>query len=185
MNEKDKTATTEQLPTTEADEAAKEADGTENAQEEQAAPETASKADPPSDTAPKAAAGAQAVATAEAAPPPAADPVAEQAVPPTAEEQVQKLQHALTKATVETAAAKAGVHPERIGYVVKLVGLDGIDIQAEGSAGKVEAAVGKVLSDLPELIGGAGTGGAGNFARSQASQEDRIRDEVSRALAGV
>lgn len=64
----------------------------------------------------------------------------------------QQATAARLEAAVTTAAIKAGVPPEKIGYVAKLA--ETADAVTDGSvdADKVAAAVGQVLEGLPELV---------------------------------
>lgn len=77
------------------------------------------------------------------------------------------------QAELRGAAAIAGVPKERIPYVLRLADTSGIDLTADDADAKIAAAIDRVLSDLPELRGGAvGTGSAGNFARKPNQQLD-------------
>ncbi len=70
-------------------------------------------------------------------------------------------------------AALAGVAKECIPYVPKLADTGSIVLDANDAGEKIEAAIDKVLADLPELRGGAGgTGSAENFARKTGEAED-------------
>lgn len=97
--------------------------------------------------------------------------------------QLEAAQQRIMTAELRSAAALAGVPKERIPYVLKLADTTGIDLNANDAGEKIEAAIGKVLTDLPELRGSAGgTGSTGNFARKTGEPEDpdmaRIRKNI-------
>jgi len=97
--------------------------------------------------------------------------------------QLEAAQQRIMTAELRSAAALAGVPKERIPYVLKLADTTGIDLNANDAGEKIEAAIGKVLTDLPELRGSAGgTGSTGNFARKTGEAEDpdmaRIRKNI-------
>ena len=97
--------------------------------------------------------------------------------------QLEAAQQRIMTAELRSAAALAGVPKERIPYVLRLADTTGIDLNANDAGEKIEAAIGKVLTDLPELRGSAGgTGSTGNFARKTGEAEDpdmaRIRKNI-------
>ncbi len=102
---------------------------------------------------------------------------------PDPEKRLEAAQQRILTAELRSAAALAGVAKERIPYVLKLADTASIDLDANDAGEKIEAAIDKVLADLPELRGGAGgTGSAGNFARKTGEAEDpdmaRIRKNI-------
>ena len=96
---------------------------------------------------------------------------------------LSKLEQALLHKSAEAAAALAGVRPDRVQYV-KALALQGITSYNQDTEAALQAAVAKVLQDIPELIGGAGTGSVGNFARKDPAGSAKIamEAEVAKSL---
>ena len=87
-----------------------------------------------------------------------------------------RLRKHVLESYVRFAAFEKGVAKEKMGYVVRLVNLDGIEADiSEVAFSAVEDAVGQVIKDLPELCikaTGIGTGSDGNHARSSAGKRN-------------
>lgn len=62
----------------------------------------------------------------------------------------------LITAEAKSAAAAAGVKPERLDYAVKLADLSQVEVDEDGNVDTqaIAAAIKQVLNDLPELLGG-------------------------------
>lgn len=104
---------------------------------------------------------------------------------PDAEKQLEAAQQRIMTAELRSAAALAGVPKERIPYVLRLADTTGIDLNANDAGEKIEAAIGKVLTDLPELRGSAGgTGSTGNFARKTGEAEDPDMARIKKNILG-
>lgn len=67
------------------------------------------------------------------------------------------------KAEAKAVAAELGVKPERIQYAVRLIDLDDIEVDENGEPDSeaIKAALSQVTTDMPELIGGKTSTGAG------------------------
>ena len=71
-------------------------------------------------------------------------------------------------------ALSLGVAPERADAVRRLADLEGVDLNGEQAAQQVEAAVRRVLEEVPELAGAAAltTGSVGSHPRALSRPAD-------------
>ena len=73
---------------------------------------------------------------------------------------------------------------ERIPYVMRMADVTGLDPTAADAAERYQQAIDKVLDDVPELRGGAGTGSTGNFARKPVDPVDPDLEKITRNILG-
>lgn len=99
-------------------------------------------------------------------------------------ERLAKMQAKLGEYQLRTAAALAGVPKERIPYVMRMADVTGLDPTAADAAEHYQQAIDKVLADVPELRGGAGTGSTGNFARKPVDAVDPDIARIQRNILG-
>ena len=109
-------------------------------------------------------------------------PEEEQETPLT--ERLAAMQAKLGEYQLRTAAALAGVPKERIPYVMRMADVTGLDPTAADAAEHYQQAIDKVLADVPELRGGAGTGSTGNFARKPVDTVDPDIARIQRNIIG-
>ena len=109
-------------------------------------------------------------------------PEEEQETPLT--ERLAAMQAKLGEYQLRTAAALAGVPKERIPYVMRMADVTGLDPTAADAAEHYQQAIDKVLADVPELRGGAGTGSTGNFARKPVDTVDPDIARIQRNILG-
>jgi hypothetical protein len=83
------------------------------------------------------------------------------------QEQLANAKQALLTTSAEAAAARLGIPEGRVKHMLRMADLKGIDPMAVDAGPKVQAALEKVLEDVPELRGGTGTGSPGAFARQK------------------
>ena len=100
-------------------------------------------------------------------------------------------------AEAKSAAAAAGIKPERLDYAVKLADLGEIEVDDDGKVDTkaIAAAIKQVVTDLPELMGGTAGAGGSEFTKTSPGDkaltwdyigdmpdEERIRrqDEIGR-----
>lgn len=129
----------------------------------------------------KPAAAVEAVKPAEGAAPPvntAPDPATQLAV---ANQRITDMRTALLTAKAEAKAAALGVKPERLKYALRMAELAGIDPMADDADGKIGEKLQAIVTDMPELIGGGGTGSSGAFRRQGTKPEE---DAFTRGLKG-
>ena len=84
------------------------------------------------------------------------------------------LRERLLGMALRLSALSLGVAPERADAVRRLANLEGIDLNGEQAAQQVEAAVRRVLEEVPELAGGAAltTGSVGSHPRALSRPAD-------------
>ena len=99
-------------------------------------------------------------------------------------ERLANMQAKLGEYQLRTAAALAGVPKERIPYVMRMADVTGLDPTAADAAEHYQQAIDKVLADVPELRGGAGTGSTGNFARKPVDTVDPDIARIQRNILG-
>lgn len=99
-------------------------------------------------------------------------------------ERLANMQAKLGEYQLRTAAALAGVPKERIPYVMRMADVTGLDPTAADAAEHYQQAINKVLADVPELRGGAGTGSTGNFARKPVDTVDPDIARIQRNILG-
>ncbi|MDY5514684.1 MAG: hypothetical protein SPG32_08095 [Candidatus Ventricola sp.] len=99
-------------------------------------------------------------------------------------ERLANMQAKLGEYQLRTAAALAGVPKGRIPYVMRMADVTGLDPTAADAAEHYQQAVDKVLADVPELRGGAGTGSTGNFARKPVDTVDPDIARIQRNILG-
>lgn len=99
-------------------------------------------------------------------------------------ERLANMQAKLGEYQLRTAAALAGVPKERIPYVMRMADVTGLDPTAADAAEHYQKAIDKVLADVPELRGGAGTGSTGNFARKPVNGDDPDIARIQRNILG-
>lgn len=134
-------------------------------------------------------AGGAPAAPADPAPQPAADPVPAPAAPapdpqPAAAQQEPKApavsggdaQARLIESELRAAAALAGVPKERLPYMLRMADRTGMDAEGADLSALAEAAVAKVLSDVPGL-GGGGTGSPAAPPRIPTPDPDKMSDK--------
>ncbi|MGN1370188.1 MAG: hypothetical protein ACI4WX_15060 [Aristaeellaceae bacterium] len=100
------------------------------------------------------------------------------------QERLANMQAKLGEYQLRTAAALAGVPKERIPYVMRMADVTGLDPTAADAAEHYQQAIDKVLADVPELRGGAGTGSTGNFARKPLDNDDPDVARIQRNILG-
>ncbi len=110
------------------------------------------------------------------------EPEKEQTAP--LKERLANMQAKLGEYQLRTAAALSGVPKERIPYVMRMADVTGLDPCAADAAEHYQKAVDKVLYDVPELRGGAGTGSTGNFARKPVEPVDPDIAKITRNILG-
>ena len=111
-----------------------------------------------------------------------AEPEEEQTAP--LKERLAHMQAKLGEYQLRTAAALSGVPKERIPYVMRMADVTGLDPTAADAAERYQQAIDKVLADVPELRGGAGTGSTGNFARKPVDTVDPDIARIQRNILG-
>ena len=99
-------------------------------------------------------------------------------------ERLAAMQAKLGEYQLRTAAALSGVPKERIPYVMRMADVTGLDPTAADAAEHYQQAIDKVLADVPELRGGAGTGSTGNFARKPVDTVDPDIARIQRNILG-
>lgn len=99
-------------------------------------------------------------------------------------ERLAAMQAKLGEYQLRTAAALSGVLKERIPYVMRMADVTGLDPTAADAAEHYQQAIDKVLADVPELRGGAGTGSTGNFARKPVDTIDPDIARIQRNILG-
>ena len=84
------------------------------------------------------------------------------------------LRERLLGMALRLSALSLGVAPERADAVRRLANLEGVDLNGEQAAQQVEAAVRRVLEEVPELAGGAAltTGSVGSHPRALSRPAD-------------
>ncbi len=97
------------------------------------------------------------------------DPAAQLVV---ANQRITDMGSALLAAKAEAKAAALGVKPERLKHAVRMAELAGIDPMADGADGLIGDKLQAVLTDMPELLGSAGTGASGAFRRPDTTPID-------------
>lgn len=100
-------------------------------------------------------------------------------------ERVAAMQAKLVEYQLRTAAALSGVAKERIPYVMRMADVAGLDPSAADAAERYQQAIDKVLEIVPELRGGAGTGGTGNFARKPVKEADPDMARIEKNILGM
>ena len=108
------------------------------------------------------------------------EPEKEQTAP--LKERLANMQAKLGEYQLRTAAALAGVPKERIPYVMRMADATGLDPTAADAEERYQQAIDKVLADVPELRGGAGTGSTGNFARKPVDPVDPDLEKITRNI---
>lgn len=78
------------------------------------------------------------------------------------------------RAEARVAASAAGVRADRLDYALKLIDLDGIEVDDNGTvdSAALAKAVKTLLSDFPELGAAQGTAAGGDFQGGQAQGKD-------------
>lgn len=87
-------------------------------------------------------------------------------------EQLETAKRQLLLARAESAAAQAGIRPDRIKQAVKLAELSGIDPMANDAENQIAEHIRAVCDGMPELLTATGTGAAGAFARKTEAASD-------------
>lgn len=100
-------------------------------------------------------------------------------------ERLANMQAKLVEYQLRTAAALSGVAKERIPYVMRMADVTGLDPSAADAAERYQQAIDKVLEIVPELRGGAGTGGTGNFARKPVKEADPDMARIEKNILGM
>lgn len=99
-----------------------------------------------------------------AAPAEGMDPAAQLVV---ANQKITSMAQTLLTAKAEAKAAALGVKPERLKHAVRMAELGGIDPMADDADGKIGEKLQAIVTEMPELLGGTGTGASGAFRRQE------------------
>lgn len=108
--------------------------------------------------------------------PAAPDPAAQLVV---ANQKLGDVTAKLLTSKAESQAAQMGVKPDRIKHAVRLAELNGIDPTADEADAKIKEKLQAVLTDMPEMLGGTGTGSPGAFRKP----DNAPKDAFSRGFA--
>lgn len=95
-------------------------------------------------------------------------------------EATEALKAQLLTVRAQHAALQVGVEPGRVELALKLADLTGIDAGAVDAQTKIEAALRKVLTDVPEFAVSRDTGGTGAHRRD--SPGENLADTMAKAM---